>query len=109
MRNKSLISALSASTLILMSFGVPLTTVAEPYDEAGMIKTGDYSYRAGRPSKHERRHHRKHRHPQHHRHWKGNRHHWGYPAYRYPRHHYYYDDALGAFVLGGILGYYLSE
>ncbi|MBL3527942.1 MAG: hypothetical protein JMN27_09990 [gamma proteobacterium endosymbiont of Lamellibrachia anaximandri] len=74
-----------------------------------MIKSIDYSYRTERPRKHERLRHREHRHSQHHRHWKGNRHHWGYPAYRYPRHHYYYDDALGAFVLGGILGYYLSE
>lgn len=109
MRNKSLITALSASTLILMSLGAPLAAEAEPNDKAGMIKTGDYSYRAERPSKHERWHHRKHRHSQHHRHWKGNRHHWKYPAYRYPRQHYYYDDALGAFVLGGILGYYLNE
>ncbi|WP_177418247.1 hypothetical protein [endosymbiont of Lamellibrachia barhami] len=109
MRNKSLITALSASTLILVSLGVPLAAVAEPYDEAGMIKVGDYSYRAEQSRKHERWRHKERRHSQHHRHWKSNRHHWGYPAYRYPRHHYYYDDALGAFVLGGLLGYYLNE
>ena len=128
MRTRDLSVALA--TALMLAAALP-SSAASGYD-GGFVKTVDRSsmekssdgrsegfYQVRDRGKGGHRGHGHHRggkrHGHHRHHGRHYRHGYYAPRYRFyggPRRHhrdYYYDDYLGAFVLGGVLGYYLND
>jgi hypothetical protein len=115
MRNKSLITGMSAAVLLLVTMGAPLTASADSHNWNGYQNHKAYQ-------QYDRRHERNRY---------DNRRHYAPPRYVYrapkrvyyyappppppPRYYYHdrhddgYDDFLVPFVIGGVVGYYLNN
>jgi len=124
MLSRTLISMITATGVLLASLSVPEPAMADSGfiktkavaversvgNEGGLIKVRGHRHK-GSHRRHKSRHrHRGHRGHKHHRRYGGHRHHY-YPRYRSHGHndHYYYDDFLGALILGGTIGYILHH
>jgi len=127
MRNKTLISMITATGVLLASLSVPGPAMADSgfiktkapavehsvENEGGLIKVRDHR-RKGSHRRHKSRNrhrgHRGHRGYKHHRrHGRHGRHYYPYYGSRGYNDYYYYDDFAGALILGGTLGYILNH